>query len=814
MIFHSLLDKKPFAGIIAGVVSLIVVGLTFLIYSRSLEGPFTFDDIANIAENSHIRLREITLHGLWDSGFGSPSSNRPVANVSFALNYFFHGYDVTGYHLANIVIHIINGFLLFFLMKITLEINKKNSSGPDLDKETSLCLPAFVATILWLVHPLHTESVSYVVQRMTSMASMFYVLSLLLYAYGRTSEGSWKKCILYCGCIGSGILAIGTKEIAITLPAFIFIYEWYFFQGLRRQWLRSQAVSFLLVAALSIVIMFLYFGSLDIWDKILIWYQVHGLTPIQRLLTEPRVVVYYISLLVFPHPSRLNLYYDFPLSHSPIDPVSTVFCMGAIAGLVCFSYLIAKKAPMLSFAILWFLGNLLIESSIIPLELVYEHRVYLPSMFLIPALGIWVFRLVKKEWVGVTILYAFICLGAYWTYERNTVWADKELLWRDCSLKSPNRAGAHYNLGLALSEKGKNKEAVKSYSRALELKPGYKEAHNNMGLALFALNKREEAIYHYLQAIKIDPSYIDACLNLAFSMQEMCQNGEAIKYYEKVIELDPRRADAFNNLGIVLFREGKTRDALFHLQKAVRIKPDYFDAHYNYGSILIKTGKTDEAIREFCTAVRLEPNNGNAHYNLGVALLEKGRLSAAIGQFSETLRINPHHAGAKHNLHAALAQRGKVDNAIRRVLAESKARPANPVLLKKLGDLYVIEGDFSRAFESYRAALSIQHDFADALHSLAVLYSITEDYENAQYYFNRAKDIQPGNPDIYYNLACMLAKRNKPEESVKWLEQAIRMGFNNWRLLETDTDLESIRDTDYYDKIIRRKGRMISSAGN
>lgn len=206
----------------------------FLIYSNTLEVPFYFDDLSNILRNSEIRLTELSLKGIAKAGFESILSTRPTANISFALNYYFNEYNVKGYHIVNILIHIINGTLLFFIIKIILSLSSENH------RYKHQVLIAFFAALIWLVHPIQTQSVTYIVQRMNSMASMFYLISFLFYLIGRIYKRNQNGWLWYTGSVVAGGLALSCKEHVVILPLIIFIFEWYFFQNLRITWLKRH----------------------------------------------------------------------------------------------------------------------------------------------------------------------------------------------------------------------------------------------------------------------------------------------------------------------------------------------------------------------------------------------------------------------------------------------------------------------------------------------------------------------------------------------------------------------------------------------
>ncbi|MGA7144630.1 MAG: hypothetical protein WBY47_09030, partial [Desulfobacterales bacterium] len=236
-------------------------------------------------------------------------------------------------------------------------------------------------------------------QRMNGMAAMFYILSLLFYIKARLSNPKGKKTALFLACILSGMLSLGSKEIAATLPFFIFLYEWYFFQDVNLNWLKRNSIYFLCLLFIIGFAALFFLGGHPI-KSILSAYSHRDFTLWQRVLTEFRVVIYYIGLILFPYPMHLNLLHDFSISHSFLDPITTLFSFVAIAGLLATAIRLAKKERLISFCILWFLGNLFIESSVIGLEIIYEHRLYLPSMFFILIFVSLIYRFGSSKWIG------------------------------------------------------------------------------------------------------------------------------------------------------------------------------------------------------------------------------------------------------------------------------------------------------------------------------------------------------------------------------------------------------------------------------
>ena len=460
-----------------------ICGLAFVIYSNTLNVPFVFDDRINIPDNPAIRISQLTFENLSNSAFESPDPDRPLANVSLALNYYFHEYEVAGYHLVNITIHALNGILLYFLFVITLKapVLKRTIIRPK--------ITAFAAAVIWLAHPLQTQSVTYVIQRMNSMATMFYILAMLLYVIARLSVSKKKKSFFFVGCAVSGLAAFWSKEIAITLPFFILLYECYFLQDLDTNWFRSKP--FILTATIIILCAVIFAGqNLDAMFS----YEGRQFTMEQRLLTEPRVVIFYISQLFFPAPSRLNLFHDFSISLSVLRPLTTLFSVMTLAALLVLAGWFARSWRLLSFSILWYIGNLALESTVIPLEIIFEHRNYLPSTFvslMFTYLVIQGLSFIRFKPLALIMLFLIAMTFSYWTYERNCDWRDEEILLIDCLEKAPNVARTQASLGYVLLWQGRLDEAAKRFNTALSLNPTTDEKYRiQTNMDLINLMKR------------------------------------------------------------------------------------------------------------------------------------------------------------------------------------------------------------------------------------------------------------------------------------------------------------------------------------
>jgi tetratricopeptide (TPR) repeat protein len=594
---------------------LLAVAVIF-IYAETLSGPFIFDDRNNIRDNPHIRISQITWSSLTSAAVDSPSHHRPVANISFALNYYMHGYNVVGFHAVNIIIHIVTGILLYFLVQTTFRTPALQSRY-----ERYKWISFFCAAI-WLFHPLQTQSVSYIVQRMNSLAAMFYILSFLCYAQLRLHPQGRRKWALLSGCILAGILALGTKENAATLPLFLLLYEWYFFRNLSLKWLKEHLALLAGMLLLTAIVALVFLGVHPL-DKIWAGYAFRNFTPAQRLLTEMRVVIFYISLFFWPHPSRLNLDHDFALSHSLTDPITTLFSMLAIVVLLVLAVVTAKNQRLISFGILWFLGNLVIESSIFGLEIIFEHRLYLPSMMFSLVVVVLVYRWVRPAWLKPLILCTLTIVAALWTYERNEVWGDRIAIWQDCIKKSPHKARPYNNLGAALADAGQYDKAIEQYHKALQINPYYPNAYTNLGFALAKQGKVEQSITQFLKALELKPRDYETLSNLGVALLMQNRQAEAIEYLSEAVALNPYFAKAHNNLGVALNRLGRAQDAIDQYSIALQLDPDYAEAYNNLGVALANQGRFDEAIEQFSAALKIYPGYANARQNLERSLKDK-----------------------------------------------------------------------------------------------------------------------------------------------------------------------------------------------
>lgn len=588
--------------------------------------PFYLDDFGNLT-NSALHIEDLSYDSILQSLSGGTLKTRPVSNFSFALNYLIDGYDVQGYHLVNIILHICSSFFLFLLLRATLflPINREKYG-----RFSSL---AFFTAVLWLVHPVATQSVTYIVQRMNSMAVMFCLLSMLLYVTGRKYQvlrghhpQKLKTFFLFTGSGFAGLLAIGSKEIAATLPVIILTYEWFFFQNLSLTWLRRRLPWIIGAVAIICLLAFFYLNGHLLQTFFSNDCQGRDFTRAERILTQFRVIVHYIGLLLYPHPSRLFLDYNFSLSSSLFEPLTTFISAGLLISTLMAAILLSRKERLLSFCLLWFFGNLVIESSVICLEIIFEHRTYLPSTFFILFLTATLYRISNNNRAISLFLIGVILLFGYWTIARNKVWQDPEILWEDCIIQYPDKARTHNNLGTALYRNEKLQEAEQQFLIAIDLyRKGAKYKaiyHSNLGLVYVKTGRTPEAVEQFTTAIQLNPKFYMAYNHLSDLYEKQGMIHEAITGYRQALKISPGYLKSNGGLGKILLQQGHPAEALPYLEKASHQKPIDVSIHLNLGEVLLQLGRKDEAITIFQQVLETDPNSKPARQHLTALLLE------------------------------------------------------------------------------------------------------------------------------------------------------------------------------------------------
>jgi len=561
-------------------------------YSNTFDASWHFDDRPNILDNFYLHLDHLSFESVFNTLYTNPNNPyklqskmyRPVACLSFALNWFLGKDDVFGYHIVNILIHCVSSFFLFlFLLNVFNTPRLKNITN---SKPFGI---AFLATILWAVHPIQTQAVTYIVQRMALLGGMFYIMSMFAYLKGRLKDGP-ERFWWYSISFLFFILSFNSKENGFMLPMSLLLIEIVFFQNLSDRKTINKTIITTSIAGLLVflsgIFIFLNQGLLSILK-----YEHRTFSLVERLLVEPRVLIFHFSQIFFPLPGRFSIAHDFILSPSFFVPRTTIPCMLVIFALICFGIFEMRRSPLICFAILFFFVNHVIESSILPLEIVFEHRNYLPSMFLFLPFAFWANNLLalyysqKKtfRYSLVTFCLLAIIVGfSVSTYTRNKVWKNDVLLWGDAFNKAPNNARAANILALRLAW-GDHSQHPNRYDMAIELFKKSLTMHipsksfkadilANMA-AVYSNNKRDyrKAIALFQEALEINPGNSKIRLDMVRSFVLWGHYNEALDQLEFLISKNDPNWIFYNMKGFILLWQENYRKAFTNFQSALRL---------------------------------------------------------------------------------------------------------------------------------------------------------------------------------------------------------------------------------------------------
>jgi protein O-mannosyl-transferase len=549
-------------------VFIVVAGL--FAYRSSMQGAFVMDDRTAILQNATIR----TLWPPWPAFSPpekSPVHGRPLVNLSLALNYALGGTSVTSYHLFNLAFHILAALVLFGVLRRTFR-------SPALGERYREQATGFAAAIslLWVVHPLASETVLYTIQRTELLMGFFFLLTFYGAIRGFEEPGSRAWLVLSWTAF---LLGLGCKEIIVVAPLAVLFFDWLFWSKSPADALRRHRA--LYVGFVTVLLLFVLFVGTRLR---------HAFTGLGRrmspwdyALTQLGVIVHYIRLAIWPHPLVAD--YQWPVATSVTQVLPAMIVVATLLALTVWG--LTRRAPI-AFLGVWFFGILAPTSSFRPLsvEVAAERRMYLPlvAVLVLVVLGIdaMVRFLEAPRTAGWAVAGGLALVLAFVTLRRSEDYRTTLSFWTDVVAKRPDNARAHMWLGNYYRETGRGADALAQLSEAVRIEPDNTNARNSLGAA-FARQGR---------------------------------TGEAIASYREAIRLDPANALAHNNLGSILAQGASVDEAVEHFREAVRINPDYSSAHHNLARALVRQGLTIEAIEHFETALRLQPDLAAARQGL------------------------------------------------------------------------------------------------------------------------------------------------------------------------------------------------------
>lgn len=641
-------------------------------YLGSFGVPFLFDDGPSIVHNPTIRrlwpLTDVVNPKGVDGG--ATVSGRPLVNLSLALNYAVGGQQVWGYHAFNLAVHVTAGLLLFGVVRRTLLLPAMAARWGD------RALPfAWAVAALWLLHPLQTAAVTYVVQRAEAMAGLWYLLAL--YAFIRTEEPARRVRWLVLS-VAACLAGVASKEVAATAPLAILLYDRAFVAGSLREAWRQRWGYYAALAGSWLLLAWLVLGTSGRGGTA--GFGLGAVTTWTYALTQCDAILRYLRLVVWPHP----LVFDYG--------TATVSGLGEVAGqavmlaaLLVGAVWLLIRCPKAGFVTAWWFILLAPSSSIVPVatQTMAEHRVYLalagPVVLavwgLVAALGRW-------HWLAAGALA--LAAGSA-TVARNSDYATARSLWADTVTKRPNNPRAHHNLGLAEQAAGRLEVAEQHLRDAIALAPGTPEPLYNLGVVLAAMQRPAEATAAYREAIRLAPQSAAAHNNLANLLLAEGRSAEAGWHYAEAVRLQPDFAGFRNSYGAWLLDEGHPAEALTQLEAGLRLQPNLAELSFNAGNAAAALGRAEVAERYYRQVLRLEPGHAEAHNNLGNLLLELDRLPEALAEFETAVRLRADYFEPRRTLAFLLLMHlGRPAEALEHLERLARLRPDDPEIAQAL----------------------------------------------------------------------------------------------------------------------------------
>lgn len=604
-------DKKTKKSYRNVKVIILIIFIGSIIYFNSLNNPFAFDDYSSIINNEDIKKSTI---------FSELNRPRYIAVITLALNYRISESSTLTYHIFNTIIHIINAILVYYLIKLITNI-LQSQTGKTIHPTV-----AIITSLLFLTHPIQTQAVTYIVQRMASLATLFALLCIFYYLKYRNLKKT--KSSYYILSIISCLFAYKTKENTATLPLVLLMLELMLFKN---KTIIKKRIFYLLPYLILIIVIPLSFIKLNtplndlFGDLSQISAQTQKISRNQYLLTQFRVITTYIRLLFLPINQAIDYYY--PLSNSLIE-LKTFLSFILIILLLTVSFILTKKHPCVSIGLFWFFIFLLIESSIIPIrDVIFEHRLYLPSigfLFSFTCIISYIYNKYKFEKIALAFFIIIIIILCICTYYRNIVWGDEVALWQDATNKFPKNARAISNLGTALARSNLCKEAIEQLQKALTLNDKDPNTWYNLAFCYKTLKLPDQAITGYKKVIELRPDYQKASVDIAMIYIAQRRNIEAYNVLINAMKYHPEHP--YNNalLANVLCQMGNIEQSLTDFEKAVLKGLDYADILFNYAICLLEHNKIQESRKNLFRTLRLNPKDIEAMYFIGLTyFLEK-----------------------------------------------------------------------------------------------------------------------------------------------------------------------------------------------
>ena len=759
------------------ILSIILVVSALLVYSNTFKSSFQFDDSFFIVNNFSIReLGNLKL--IWKGVLSQPS--RFVGFYTFALNYHFHELNVFGYHFVNIFIHICSGFFLWWFMILTL--GTPRLKGEPIAKSKDIV--GFLVALIFIVHPVQTQAVTYISQRFSSLATLFYMLTLCFYVRGRLEQKVSKTmCFSLIGSGVSAVLAMFTKEIAVTLPLAVILTEYFlffrkrsFFEDFKEE-SGKQIVFGLVILGFFLIIPKLFqfnFAGLFFGERMSQSHDGDVITFWSYLISQFRVFAVFSRLLVMPFGQNLD--HDFVISKSFFE-WSVMFSFAIYLGLLILGLRLRKKNLLASYGIFFFMISF--SANFVPRKnIIFEHKLYLLSVgFIIFSCAV-LFKVIKpfKKFVITVCVVAgvFSCL----TYLRNNIWKNEISLWEDAVKKSPNKLRPLINLGKAYLKQENFEPAIIHLNKALKLNPKSHKAYNNRGVFYRLKGKYDLALEDYNKAIALNPLFSFTYGNRGVLFQKIGRYDLALKDFNTALALNPNNAEVYNNLGL-LYKKIRKKDLMVeNYNKSIEMDPSNAKAFNNRANYRAREKRFDLALADYNMAMAINPDSAEIYNGRGAAYYSLKDYDLAVKDYSKAIARRKNFYQAYTNRAMAYYSKGLYELALKDF---NRALGINPKYLQAYysrGELYVKVKQYERAVKDYSKVLELEPNTLNAYHNRAVVYWETKNYDLALKDINHAIDLNEKLASAYFIRSLICKSLGQKEEALKAARQARSLGLS------------------------------------
>jgi len=786
----------------------LIVATTLAAYANGFTGRFAgLDARESIRDNPHIQhlwplseamsLQLLSSTKAADEGSkGGTVVRRPILSLSFALNYAATGLRPDGFHAVNVAIHLCAGLLLFGIVRPTLgRPPYAEHFGHSAD------WVALATALLWTVHPLQTESVTYIVQRAESLMGLFFLVTV--YAAVRSFD-SPRPAPWHALAAVSSALGMATKEVAAVAPVIVLLYDTTFVSRSVRGALASHRRLYVALFATWGVLVGLMLMTLD--DVGSDFSEGRNLS---YALAQPTVILHYLRAALWPHP--LHLYVNTTL-YDALGARQIAAAGVVVAALACATLWGVVRRTWLGFVGAWFFLILAPSSSIVAVsDVVQEHRMYLSLAAVVLLVVIAAYEILRRTaGRAAAPMSALLAVGcvlvlATLTHARNRDYHSEFAMIHPADLyEAYEILGNHYTLGNGDPAVGR-KEAEDALTASVPGSPDYTYGEYLLGLLADKEGRSAEAAQHFERALTSDPAFGHAAAKLGTALLALDDPQHARDAFARAVEREPASAELHLGLGRALLAIGDVPGARTSFERVVAIDPNLAAGRNNLGFVLERLGDRTRAETEYRAALALDPDMVIAHRNLASALAADGNLAESRSNYERTVALEPDETPARIELAGVCQKQGDLDCAETHLREAARLAPDDAQVLSTLGAVLEQRGRGDEARKLYERAVALEPDHRGARNALGTLLAREGRFDEAAPQFERVLRSDPNNVDAHSNLGAVYAAQGRVGEAVDHLRAVLRLdprhravNFNLGLLFEGQGDLETAAS--YYDR--------------